>query len=397
MKKLISLGISIAILISAFVLLPKQKNEDVIAGDAGGKNAKIESLYELKNALMSLSGMDFGDIKSGTITYSYTNNVTTGESSYEGGEYMFDTNEGEYSYYRADKAVVGTTGSGFGYGSSDAFNDGSSFNDGAVNGGSITASPVDPDFEFNPGDYEEQIKDQYRDEIENEVNNSIGSVLDTLSIGLSTSSVNLTLYFDEGVMYYQLKGTCASRSGEGSNKKVLTFVYDIEIYSDTNDIYDPDDDILLVRFNFFDGYSNDSKISPVITADKLGIWYEMNDEGLIYMNAFLGDLGYMMQNILEAETCDEFDSDDSSSYSLKIDFSDKERPTCKSSLHMEDENFVHGYSMTANSDSTLTFSNLNNTKIEFDPDKVDVEKSSKFDWDFFADLLGFDAEEGGIY
>ena len=70
MKKLIALGVSIVILITAFVLLPKQKNEEVIAGPGSKKDEKIESPAELHDALISVAGYD-GSVEKGTYTLSY--------------------------------------------------------------------------------------------------------------------------------------------------------------------------------------------------------------------------------------------------------------------------------------------------------------------------------------
>ena len=385
MKKLISLGISIVILISAFVLLPKQKNEDVIAGDAGGKNAKVESLYDLKGALLALTNKVPGAIKSGTITFKYSHRITTGESSSEGEKYMAAVSEGDYEFFRAnDSVTVGTTGSGIGYGSGDTSVEGSFEN---VGNGSITVNP----------EFEEQIKDQYGNEYEDQVNDNINDALQSLTYGLTADSVDLTVYFDEDVVYYQVKGTHAFRADGGNDKEVLTYVYDLELYLTENG-----NGKRLVRFNFFDGYSNDSDISPVITADKLGIWYDMDDEAIFYVNMLFGDYGFLFNEIWSTdESLFDQNGDEylisGNGYEFRIDLSNEEKPSFSYHAYSSDNDYGNGYTLDFESDSKYVLSNLGNTKVEFDLSKVDVHKASDFDWDFFADLFGFKYGEGGIY
>ena len=399
MKKLISLGISIVILISAFVLLPKQKNEDVIAGDAGGKNAKVESLYDLKNTLLSLTGLG-DDVKSGTITFKYSHRITSGESSSEGEEYMAAVSEGEYEFFRAnDSVTVGTTGSGIGYGSGDTFNDGSL--GGVGLGGDVSVENPTVDIPETPGNgtitVNPEFGEQYDNEYEDQVNDNINDALQNMTIGLTADSVDLTVYFDEDVVYYQVKGTHASRQGDGNDKEVLTYVYDLELYLTENG-----NGKRLVRFNFFDGYSNDSDISPVITADKLGIWYDMDDEAIFYVNMLFGDYGYLFNEIWSTdESMFDQNGDEylisGNGYEFRIDLSNEEKPSFSYHVNSSDNDYVNGHTLDFESDSKYVLSNLGNTKVEFDLSKVDVHKASDFDWDFFADLFGFKYGEGGIY
>ena len=79
----------------------------------------------------------------------------------------------------------------------------------------------------------------------------------------------------------------------------------------------------------------------------------------------------------------------------RIDLTDATEPYCDINMHSSEyaEGYGEIYSYTIN--ATLTMCNLNNTVVEFDIDKVDVKDTDDFDWDFFAELYGYNAEEGG--
>jgi len=419
MKKIIALVISIAILVAAFVLLPQQKHEDVIAGPADGTNLKIGTLLDLKTALLSLNPYEEGMITSGTITFKYSNNVATTESSFQGSNYVPDIDEGDLELYQAD----GNLSDGFnggtlvGPGGVDVGDGPIAIGPGGIEGvdGPIVIGPggiegVDgPAYEIDP-DMQEQIKDEYQQEIENEINNSIGNVIDTLSIGLTTNKVDLTLYFNENVMYYQLKGTFATRTGDGDAKKVISYVYDIEIYADMNDIAIPNDDQMLVRFNFFDGYSNKAEISTMISPDKLDTWYEMDDTAFEYVSCLFDTFGAIIPKVAmaEASSFDSYDpydlnpkyfrdaeSSNNSSYEFEIDLRNEEAPSFFYNTHSESNDYLNGRTITIDTKSNYTLSNLENTKIEFDFSDVEIKKVTDFHWNFFAVLFGHNTEEGG--
>ena len=432
MKKLISLGISIVMLVSAFVLLPKQKHEDVIAGPAGGEDQTVESLYELKNSLMALVGYD-DSVKSGTIKFSYSQDQTTGQSSYEGGEptpdidYNPGSGETELTPEESDTSSEETepmpdaessTPEVYQSGDTSVDNSGSDSSvDESVDTGnesnpdapSLPIDPNDPGAEIDPGELEDQIKDEYQEEIENEVNNNIGNVLDNLSIGLSTQNIDLTLYFDGSVIYYSIQGTFATRMGEGENKKVLSYVYDIEIYYDAKDASTLEDDVRLVRFNFFDGYSHDPDVTPLITADKLGVWYKMDYAAIRYVHLLIFDFSNILYQVIGAqpsdfETFSESDnvystdrSDENGNHGFTINLCNNTRPSFSSYWHTSNNDYINGQTKSVDGGVECTLYNIGNTKVEFDLSKVDVKEANEFDWSFFAQLFMIDAEEGGLY
>lgn len=290
MKKLIALGIAIAILITAFVLLPNQKSEDVIAGPNGKKDEKIETLEDLEAALMSIISYN-GDIESGTITVSHGQSYSMSSEAYD---------------------------------------------------------------------------------------------------GESINNANITLYFTEDAEYYQLKGSVIYRMEEDDDSKVLTYVYDIELYAE--------EDARAIRINFFDGYSNDSDFDPALPVDQLGVWFEVDETKYAAMKQYFGGQTiqsmcyFVAQQIGSVEEVDEdfyvFNPDDYEDYEddiyFSIDLSDSAKPVCE----LEIEQNMSEMDYYSEQNETLTLSNLNNTTIEFDFDDADVKKEKAFDWDFFTDLLG---------
>ena len=248
------------------------------------------------------------------------------------------------------------------------------------------------DYEIDPDDYPDLDLD-----LDVDVEDVFTSMLD----GIIRRETNVTMYFDDGVTYYQVSGYYVSRNGSGDNKEVLTYVYDMEIYVDTTD----DEDVKIVRFNFFDGYSNDSKKAPVISIDKLDVWYNMDQTAWLCVNSLFAEYTDALYTI-DSLTARDFEKSvedvyvmnsymDDLSVNMTMDLSKATEPTWKMFVDSNGGNILNGQTQSIRQDVALTMSNINNINIKFDLDDVDVKKTKSFDWDFFEELLVIDMDEEG--